>query len=105
MNLPVAFDPKAREDVADHAAYLGRRSIERGDVFIDAVRDSVRFLSENPHAGALFELEDEGIPAMRKWYVRGFPKYLVFYRDEGNRILIVRVLHGSSDLPSILSRI
>jgi plasmid stabilization system protein ParE len=36
--------------------------------------------------------------------VKGFPNYLVFSRNEGTKLEIVRVLHGARDLAAILRR-
>jgi plasmid stabilization system protein ParE len=41
------------------------------------------------------------MPAMRKWPIKGFRGFLVFYRDEGTSVAILRVVHGSRDLPKL----
>jgi toxin ParE1/3/4 len=39
---------------------------------------------------------------VRATLVRGFKKYLLFYRVRHSSIAIERVLHGARDLPTIL---
>jgi toxin ParE1/3/4 len=35
------------------------------------------------------------------WRVRGFERYLIFYRPTDDGIDVVRVLHGSRDIESL----
>lgn len=44
------------------------------------------------------------LSGMRMWLVKGFEKYLIFYRPFGNYIEIVRVLHSAQDRDSILAK-
>ncbi len=39
---------------------------------------------------------------IRLWFVKGFEKYLIFYRVFDNYIEIVRVLHSAQDIDSIM---
>lgn len=39
---------------------------------------------------------------IRLWFVKGFEKYLIFYRVFDNYIEIVRVLHSAQDVDSIM---
>jgi toxin ParE1/3/4 len=43
------------------------------------------------------------LDGLRMWFVKGFEKYLIFYRSFGNYIEIVRVLHSAQDRDFILS--
>jgi plasmid stabilization system protein ParE len=44
-----------------------------------------------------------GTEPVRRFLIEGFPKYLVLYREIEGGILIVRVLHGMSDLPLLVN--
>ena len=37
-------------------------------------------------------------PGLRSWAIRGFPRFLIFYRPSADRIEIVRIVHGAQDL-------
>lgn len=102
MSISLVVSPAAWRDLGNYAAAMGVQT--RAERFINGAKASFEFLQENPSAGALYLLDDPDIPALRKWYVRGFAKYLVFYRDEGKVIRIVRVIHGARDIPSLLRR-
>ncbi len=38
---------------------------------------------------------------MRKWTVKGFERYLIFYRYTDEYVEVVRVIHAARDIPSI----
>ena len=66
--------------------------------FLDIIEDVQVLLSEFPKSGALWDFVGRGI---RRWDTTGFP-YGVFYRDEGERFLILRILHSARDIPATL---
>lgn len=69
-------------------------------LFLEAAYDTFEFLASNPGVGR--PRADLGFPEVRMWHVAGFNRYLIFYREQSDRIQIWRVLHGSRDLPRIL---
>jgi toxin ParE1/3/4 len=81
-------------------AWYRRDNPAAADDFRDAVFRALQLLSEQPLLGP--ERPELGPPPPRILVVRGFP-YLLAYRvrsDGGARIL--RVLHTSRDIPSLL---
>jgi len=40
--------------------------------------------------------------SLRRRPVRGFENFLIFYRESGGRVEIIRVLHGARDIESLL---
>lgn len=63
--------------------------------FLEAAYDTFEFLADNPLIGRArpeFDHLD-----LRSWRVQGFRNHLIFYRPQGDRIQIWRVLHGSRD--------
>ncbi|NJK65704.1 MAG: type II toxin-antitoxin system RelE/ParE family toxin [Microcoleus sp. SU_5_3] len=52
---------------------------------------------------AIFEEDD--IVNIRKWSVKNFKKYLIFYRYDDDIIEILRVIHATRDFCSTLERI
>ena len=102
MSLPIRIKPEADADVLEHAAFLGRSNPQVGRRFMQAALETYAFLAEFPGLGGFYMLDDPTIPAVRKWPVNGFSKYLIFYRDEGSVLEIVRVIHASRDVPRLL---
>ena len=66
--------------------------------FYSALRTAYREIERFPYIGVKRHFAE---PGLRSWRVKGFP-HLVFYKPTGDRIEIVRVLHGAMDLESKL---
>jgi toxin ParE1/3/4 len=52
--------------------------------------------------GIALKLRRSELAGIRKWPVKGFENFLIFYRPRAKGISIVRVLHGSQDWWSLL---
>ena len=55
----------------------------------------------NPATGSLRYGDQSGLPGLRFWPIRRFP-HLVFYVEQADRVDVLRVLHGSRDIPAAL---
>jgi plasmid stabilization system protein ParE len=87
MSLPVAYLPEAQDDIdAAYTAYE-QRLAGLGDRFLEAVRDLVARLQDNPGLYGLCYQDLRAAP------LRRFP-YVVYYRAEASRIVIIAVQHG-----------
>lgn len=85
---------EARADLDAIWFYVAERGgIETADRLIDAIIERFPLLASTPAMGFARENFAPGL--------RSFPvgDYLIFYRRASGRIDIVRVLHGSRDLP------
>jgi toxin ParE1/3/4 len=98
--MPYRLSAKAEADLHEIWSHLFADS-GSGDV-ADRVTDSITelflTLAKNPHIGRLRpDLTAE---------VRSFPvgSYVVFYRIETGVVVVVRVLHGRRDIPSLLGK-
>ncbi len=68
--------------------------------FLQAAYDTFEFLTLNPGIGR--RRANLGYPEVRSWRVKGFRRFLIFYREFPDRVQIWRVLHGTRDLHSEL---
>ena len=59
-------------------------------------------LSGMPGIGSPYETANPRLAGLRCVRISGFPRYLVFYRSLEENIEVVRVLHGSRDIKTIL---
>ena len=85
---------EAHADLDTLWLYVAERGgIETADRLIDAIIERFPLLASTPGMG--FAREDFA-PGLRSFPVGD---YLIFYRRVSGRIDIVRVLHGSRDLP------
>jgi toxin ParE1/3/4 len=112
MTFKIFVTPLASIDIEDIVAYL---SISNSDValdFFDAVRITFADLARNPNIGVAYNSRDPALQNLRRWPVKGFDSYLIFYINAsdsfgerfGQRLEIVRVLHGKRDLEFALNQ-
>jgi plasmid stabilization system protein ParE len=86
MSLPVVYLPEAQDDVG--AAYSGyeQQQVGLGDRFLDSLRDRVSQICDNPALYAVLQDDVRAAP------LRRFP-YVVYYRAETDRIVVIAVQH------------
>ncbi|MCI0359872.1 MAG: type II toxin-antitoxin system RelE/ParE family toxin [Planctomycetaceae bacterium] len=102
MTYRAEADPQATVDVEEAFAYLAGTSIDVARRFVEAVADAIVMIQHDPTIGMRWESQQPRLKGMRWKRIRGFAKYLVFYRVEARVVKICRVLHGSRDLHNIL---
>jgi toxin ParE1/3/4 len=88
--------PRAEEDLLDIWGYIAQDSPAAADRLLDRIDRALAVLADFPRLGPL--REDIGIGAC--YHVVG--RYLIFYRDIGDGIEVVRVVHGMRNLSGLL---
>lgn len=89
--------PEALNDLAEIWEYIGANNPDAADRLLDNINDKVKLIAESPYIG---REREELAPGIRSFPVA---RYLIFYRPIAGGIEIVRVLHGSRDIDSLLS--
>jgi toxin ParE1/3/4 len=102
MTLAVHRTPAAVADLVDAASYLAEESPEIAERFLDAVDGTFELLQATPEIGGTVDYKNQRLAGLRVWRVKGFEKYLVFYRCQTDRVVITRILHGARDIASVL---
>ncbi len=97
------FLPQARTDIYEHAHYIARDSSAAADRFLDALARTCAMLAELPKSGVARSFKHPALAKIRMMRVDGFPHYLVFYLPARTGIVVVRVVHGTRDLPTLFS--
>lgn len=86
----VSIRAAARADLQDAYDWYEERSAGLGDRFLSAIAEALLRLETNP----------EGFPiyyrGFRRVLTRRFP-YKLFFRIEGDAIIVFRILHGAQD--------
>ena len=80
MNRRILITEDANLDLREHFNYLAQNNRDRAFHFFDAARQTFASLARMPGMGQRYESEDEDIVDIRKWAVKGFKKYIIFYR-------------------------
>jgi toxin ParE1/3/4 len=87
---------QAEADIVDILVYLRKRDPKAADRFEAEFEGKCHMLAQFPLAG---RSREELAPSLRSGVVS---PYLVFYLPLDDGIEVIRVLHGSRDLPSAL---
>lgn len=89
-------------DLADCAFYLALADPEIADRFLDAFEASATRLAQMSYIGVAQPTDNPALFGLRRWSVKGFEKYLIFYLVFNNAIDIIRVLHAAQDIAAVL---
>ena len=102
MNHRVEIDPQVAVDVEETFAFLSRTAVSLARRFTEAVADTIIEIQHDPKIGQRWESRQRRLAGLLWKRIRGFRKYLVFYRVEGDTVRVCRVLHGARDLHNLL---
>ena len=93
--MRVAKLPQALTDLVETAYYIAEDDSDAADRFFDAFEASLETIRRTPKIGSIrkFQNRDE----IRMWFVRGFEKCLIFYTEDTNEIVILRIIHSARD--------
>jgi toxin ParE1/3/4 len=100
----VQIRARARRDILEVAEYFEDESgIALADRFLTAVQDSFEALARTPKAGAPCGFTKPSTKRLRRWPVKDFENWLIFYLPKRNGVEIVHVLHGARDITEVLN--
>ncbi|MEL6441838.1 MAG: type II toxin-antitoxin system RelE/ParE family toxin [Cyanobacteria bacterium J06621_8] len=79
MSRRIFITTKASQDIDRAFAYIAQNNNEVALRFFDAARKTIAQLAITPGKGSLFEIDNPQLLGLRKWSVKDFKKYLIFY--------------------------
>jgi len=91
----VIITPSAQEDLTDIWEYVAEADAEHADKLLDRFNEKCHLLAAHP---ALGRARHELIVELRSFAVGN---YVIFYQPAGDGIEVLRVLHGSRDVPEV----
>ncbi|ACK71607.1 plasmid stabilization system [Gloeothece citriformis PCC 7424] len=94
--------PQVIRDLIELATYIAENNLEASEQFLRAAEETFQQLAKLPMMGKICQFKNPLLTNIRQQAVKGFRRYLIFYRLSESEIEIVRVLHGSRDLEAIL---
>jgi|HubBroStandDraft_6_1064221.scaffolds.fasta_scaffold617689_2 plasmid stabilization system protein ParE len=77
----------------------GRALARRWENEVTAILFRIR---KNPLSGAKCSFNANELQGIRRMAIADFPKHLVFYRADKKEIMILRIVHGTRDLETLL---
>ena len=84
MKLALFLLPRAEADIDSHCEFFAEKSVEKALAFDQAVFETFDRLCEMPLLGTERKCSNHKLLGIRLWFVKGFEKYLIFYRVFGN---------------------
>jgi len=97
VSWPVIVRPRAEADIEAALQWYEQQRPGFGNELLDEIRRALRLLEEHPERRPIYYL------SFRRILTRRFP-YKVFYRLEGARVIVFRVLHAKRDHRRLLMR-
>jgi toxin ParE1/3/4 len=87
--------PQALVDLIETAEYIAADNPEAADRFFDAFEQTLDTIRNAPKIGSVRKFQDH--LDVRLWFVKGFEKSLIFYTENNDEIVIMRIIHSSRD--------
>ncbi len=93
----------ARRDLVEHLTYLAEHAgLKIAERFLENAEVSFNDLADQPMMGAPLVLQNPLLTGLRKWAVKDFENYLIFYLPRPDGISVIRVLHAARDWSMLL---
>lgn len=97
--MRVVLSDQAKSDLREIAFFIARDNKTRARSFVRELQVKAREVGDMPRAFPLVpRYEHHGIRR------RPYRDYLIFYRIEEDRIVIVHIMHGARDYEALLVR-
>lgn len=88
----------ARRDLVEHYVYLaGQAGEDTAERFLAQAEQTFIDLAENREIGTSLTLRNPQLAGLRKWRVKDFEAFLIFYFPRADGVSIVRVLHAAQN--------
>jgi toxin ParE1/3/4 len=97
MSLPIRPLPAATSDITELYCYFLALEANLGEKFLDCLYETYEMIANMPELGQLYRFRDPAMKDARIRQIKKFSNYLIFYRIETDKIVILRVLHGARD--------
>ena len=104
MTRRILITPKADQDLDDIYNFIAQNNPDIALKFFDAARQTFNQLAQNPEIGAIYEVSKPELQGLRRWRVRKFDKYMIFYRYDDDLLEIVRILYAGRDISAIFEK-
>ena len=89
--------PQAGADLDGHARNIARDNLEAGLHLYNQAQETYQMLADMPKIGAIYHTGKSELMGIRYMPIKGFVRYLVFYKPIDDGVDIIRVLHDRLD--------
>ncbi|WP_036946189.1 type II toxin-antitoxin system RelE/ParE family toxin [Pseudanabaena sp. PCC 6802] len=96
MGKKILVKPQASLDLKNAFDYIAANNSDIALKFFDSARQTFAQLALMPGIGRSYKF------GLRKWAIKNFKNYFIFYRVDDEVIEIFRIIHSSQDIEAIL---
>ena len=79
MTKRIVITPKTSLDIDEYFVYIAQQNPDTALLFFDSVRETFAQLARMPGMGSRYRVDNLRLEGLRKWAVKEFRKYLIFY--------------------------
>ncbi len=102
MTRRILITPKASQDLDEICNFIAQNNLDTALEFFDAAMQTFSQLAKNPGMGTVYEVSKPELQGLRKWRVKKFDKYIIFYRYSDDLVEIIRIIYAGRDISAIL---
>lgn len=103
MSKPPVIRRSAQSELIDLIDYIAMDDPSAAERVADAVITTLKELTDNPRVGRAYPLNNPRLQGLRKYNVRGYPMYLIFYLEREDGVAeILHIIDGRHDLVTLL---
>lgn len=92
---------RAARDLLECFVAIGEDSEQAAVRFLDSAEKTLRLIAGRPAIGRPADFPNPALAGVRRFPIKGFERYLIFYRPVGDGIEVIRVIHGARDIERI----
>ena len=97
--------PQVIRDLIELATYMAEDNMDASDRFLVATEETSKQLAQTPNMGKRCQFSHPNLIDVRQQAIKGFRRYLIFYRLIDSEVEILRVIHGARDIEDILDNV
>ena len=102
MTHRILITPLANQDIDAHVNYFRVYNETAAFRLFDSIRLTLTQIAKIPKIGVSYPLQNSRLAGLRKWQVKDFSNYIIFYLEKPEHIEVVRILHGARDIRFVL---
>ena len=97
--------PLAWREINAQLDYLEEEAgLETAERFLDQLMSSFQALADMPKMGIFCGFRKPSTRRLRRWQVKEFENWLIFYQVTRDGVDIVHVIHGARDIEALLNK-
>ena len=97
--------PQVIRDLIELATYIAEDNMDASDRFLVASEETFKQLAQTPKMGKPCQFYHPNLIDVRQQAIKGFRRYLIFYRLIDSGVEILRVVHGARDIEDIFENV